>query len=680
VYALSGRWFLRGLLWVRAGKLGYAIGVLASLLLATSAAIAPLAAANGAAVIPATAANLTYGAAAAANLGQLPYLEPTAMAGGQSSFDRDQRTEWDRKADFGHFLATGRRGNVMLEQQGPGCVYRIFLSSLQRFFPSDWVRIYFDGRPKPTINITIRQMFSGSTAPFLSPLVRDEHQSSGGYVSYVPLCYRRSIEITTNSDRYYDIGYLTYPSNADIKTWTPSQSTAALRAEWARASADPIATAGNTVASGTVTLRPHVAQTLLSIKGLGSIQSLKIKIPGVTASAGPAAANLLDHVWILMHWDGAKTPNVDAPAGSFFALGQFGSYPAHGLVAGLDSQNNLYMYLPMPFQRRAVIQLVDTGSQNMSGIKYQIEYRPFTGNFSDVGYFTTSYTTIRRARTGKDIPILTAAGSGKLIGVTGSYIGDLKRLYLEGDERIYVDGSRSPAFYGSGTEDFFNGGFDFYYGPYAAQLSGNTAHVITQNADETAAYRFFLPDAIPFRDGIVVTMQHGYDDTTRESAAMLAYYYDRRAPQGELTDELDVADPVSDRRHGFVIRGQDWSGSHTYQFEGTHDSTSIMAAGRGFRGYSQFTMTILPGNEGVDLRRMYDQGIASQKAKVYVDGRTVGIWYVAGQNIYHRWSESDFVIPAAYTAGKRSIVIRIRYLGGRPDFTEYKYWAFSLVG
>ncbi len=364
-------------------------------------------------------------------------------------------------------------------------------------------------------------------------------------------------------------------------------------------------------------------------------------------------------------------------------MGQLGAYPAHGLVAGMDSHDALYMYLPMPFQRKAVIQLIDVGQQTIPDIGYQIQYRPFQsaiGSFRDVGYFTTSYTTASSVRFGRDIPILNAAGSGKLVGVTATLTGDRARLYLEGDERIYVDGSLSPAFYGTGTEDFFNGGFDFIGGLYSQPMSGNTGHVITKTADETAAYRFFLQDAISFRHGIVASIQHGaYDNITGTSAAVLAYYYDRQAPQSVLTDTLNLGNRASVRAHHLIVTGQDWSGTHTYQFEGTAETTNITATGRGYRGYSQFTMAIAPGNQGVDLRRMYDQGIASQQARVLVDGHVVGNWYVAGRNIYHRWAESDFMIPAAYTRGKSSIVVRIRYVSGHPYFTEYRYLAYSLI-
>lgn len=173
---------------------------------------------------------------------------------------------------------------------------------------SEWVKIYFDGNPKPANDMTVSQMFSGANAPFLVPLVENYQNSSGGYVSYVPLCYHKAIEITTDFDRYYDIGYESYPPNADVKTWSPSDSTAQLQAEWVNATADPITTSGNTVDSGTVSLPPGVAQPLATIKGSDSIQSIKLSIPGVTASARTAAATRLDHIWIRAYWDGAKTP------------------------------------------------------------------------------------------------------------------------------------------------------------------------------------------------------------------------------------------------------------------------------------------------------------------------------------------------------------------------------------
>ncbi|HUC56626.1 MAG TPA: glycoside hydrolase family 172 protein [Streptosporangiaceae bacterium] len=652
-----------------------------AVLLATGlTGFASVSAASAAPTPPAVGPDWSYGAAAATQLSQLPILSPTVVGAGQSSYDRNTGDKTNGNTDFNHFLATGPRGNVMLDQEGPGCVYRIWMTSLQSYFPSEWVHIYFDGQSRPAISMTIGQMFSGLYAPFLSPLVQGPAASSGGYVSYVPLCYHTSIEITTNMDRYYDIGYVTYAPNANVQTWTPGTSTASMQSEWTNATSDPIPASGNTTVSGTISLGAGKNQALATLSGPSSVQAIKINIPGVTASSGAAAASVLNQLWIQIRWDGEKTPSVYAPLGSFFAMGQFGAYPTHALVAGMDASNYMYMYLPMPFQRRAVIRLVNNGTTSVPGINYIVQYRPYGGNFSQTGYFSTSFIKGSNVRVGRDIPILNTTGSGKFVGVTASYAGDPQRLYLEGDERIYVDGSGSPAFYGTGTEDFFNGAFYFLNGPYSQPMSGNTAHIATATSDETAAYRFFLQDAIPFRRSIVVEIQHGpYDNTTNTSASMLAYYYKRPAVQSTLTSTLAVGNVGSDRAHGYVISDQVWQGKHTYTYPGTADNVNITDHGRADRGYSQFTMTIARNNQGVDLRRRFDHSIANQAAKVYVNGRLVGLWYVAGANAYHQWADSDYVIPAAYTRNKTSITIKIKYVAGSRYWTEYRYWAYSLV-
>jgi hypothetical protein len=370
---------------------------------------------------------------------------------------------------------------------------------------------------------------------------------------------------------------------------------------------------------------------------------------------------------------------VDAPVGSFFGLGQFGSYPAHGLVAGIDADDRLYMYLPMPFAQHATIQLVNTGTASVTGVSYEVQYKPFTGSFADVGYLTTRYATTTHAPVGQDIGVLNVTGAGKLVGLTASYTGGLSRSYLEGDERIYVDGARSPAFYGTGTEDFYNGGYYFERGPYSQPLTGNTAHVLVGSADETAAYRYLLQDAITFRRRLVVSFQHGpYDNTTGTSATTLAYYYRRPAVQSRLTDTLNVGNAASERAHHYQVTGQSWHGASRYTYPGTAGAAVITDSGRRYRGHSQFTLSIAPGNHGVDLRRRYDQGIASQKARVYVNGRLAGTWYVAGANPYHRWGDTDFLIPAALTAGKNTITVRIQYSAGA-SLADYAYWAYTIT-
>ncbi len=230
------------------------LALLSASLLATGITVfASVTSASAARTPPVIEPDWSYGAQAATQLSQLPVLSPTVVGAGQSSYDRS-----DHNFDYNHFLASGPRGHVMLDQQGPGCVYRIWMTSLQTYFPNEWVHVYFDGQSKPAINLTIGHLFSGLYAPFLGPLVQGPANSSGGYVSYVPLCYHSSIEITTNMDRYYDIGYVTYAPNSNVKTWTPGTKTTAMQSEWSsqNITRDPIPADGNQTDANTVPSLP----------------------------------------------------------------------------------------------------------------------------------------------------------------------------------------------------------------------------------------------------------------------------------------------------------------------------------------------------------------------------------------------------------------------------------------
>ncbi len=96
----------------------------------------------------------TYGVAAGTRLDRLPFLQPGTMAGGVSSFDRDTFDATHGNHDLGNFLSTGPDGNVMLDQAGPGCVYRIWMTSQQAAFPGQWIKVYFNGSATPAIDMS----------------------------------------------------------------------------------------------------------------------------------------------------------------------------------------------------------------------------------------------------------------------------------------------------------------------------------------------------------------------------------------------------------------------------------------------------------------------------------------------------------------------------------------------
>ena len=361
-------------------------------------------------------------------------------------------------------------------------------------------------------------------------------------------------------------------------------------------------------------------------------------------------------------------------------MGQFGIYGTRALPVGIDANNYLYVYFPMPFASNARIDLVSQRTASTDSITFEIKHKAFTDSFTNVGYFKTFFNPqSHTAGDGGDILILDVEGSGNFLGAVESMQGNsTSRWYLEGDERIYVDESQSTAIYGTGTEDFYNAGWYFNQGLFTRPMHGNTAHVV-DTVDKTAAYRLFLQDAIPFKKHFRAGIEHGGTNDATENVWTLAYYYFKPNIRATVTDTLDVGNTSSESSHSYVINAQTYSGSQTFTYDGDFDTTNVTDDGRAFTGYSQFNMAINSANTGVMLRRRFDQSVANQLATVYVDGSLVGSWYKAGSNFSHKWRDEEFMIPSSYTYGKSQIQVRVQFVSGTA-WNEYRYTAYSCNG
>ncbi|HWF19867.1 MAG TPA: DUF2961 domain-containing protein [Verrucomicrobiae bacterium] len=757
---------------------------------------------------------------------RLPYLKPDTMEEGQSSFDRS-----GGNSDFGNFLYRDPDGTnkVLLDVAGPGTVYRIWFTGFNQ--ATDYIKVYFDGETTPRIDMLLNDLYAGTNAPFLSPLVANNLVSSGGFYCYLPLPFNRSIKIVSNATAgsfYYNIGYHVYSQDTTVTTWTGLEDSTAARNLWKNVGSDPKSDSGNVVVSNAFNLAPSGSQTLLDISGPYSISSIKLNFPGINFAApltitddgradkgysqfqmainptntgvelvrrldygignqkanvyvdgtligqwfdagsdqtyhwrdsgfnipstyttgksaitvkvsyvssdvdwnefyywayslsaassnltdsldvgnsssetnhayvintqtwsgvrtfqyppgeDPNTIELLTNTWLSISFDNETNPSVYAPVSSFFAMGQFAPYPVRALPVGVDANSNLYCYFPMPFGSHATVQLVSFRAVTTSNITCELRYKPFTDSLARVGYFKTQYNSELPTTNGADIVMLDAEGTGHFVGVVESMMGVVSRYYLEGDERIYVDNSASPAIYGTGTEDFYDAGWYFQNGLFSLPINGNPAHVADANYDRTTAYRFFLSDAIPFRKHITVGIQHGGVDDSSENVWTLAYYYCQPTNHAILTDQLLVGNTPSEAAHSYSINTQTWTGTRSYTFDGNFDTVIVTNTGRAHKGYSQFTMALSPTNAGAILRRQFDQGVANQKANVYVDGVLAGVWYRAGSNTIHNWRDDDFMVPSAFTSGKNAIQVQVQFLSSSNDWNEFVYSIYSL--
>jgi hypothetical protein len=126
------------------------------------------------------------------------------------------------------------------------------------------------------------------------------------------------------------------------------------------------------------------------------------------------------------------------------------------------------------------------------------------------------------------------------------------------------------------------------------------------------------------------------------------------------------------------------------QLVGPVPNPAIRDDGRAFGpgGYSQFTVHIYPGNDGVRLTRRLDTVVGSQRAEVFVDGIPAGEWAPLPATGRGQWANETVELPASVTAGKSQITIRNQFISSGYDFNaftdsgfnEFSYWVDSRVG
>ena len=94
----------------------------------------------------------------------------------------------------------------------------------------------------------------------------------------------------------------------------------------------------------------------------------------------------------------------------------------------------------------------------------------------------------------------------------------------EGDDMIFVDGESAPSLHGTGSEDYFSDAWGM------RESSGLFYGCPLQEEDfqagaKASVYRFHIPDPIPFRKSIRVTIEHGHANDRADYDSSTAYWY-----------------------------------------------------------------------------------------------------------------------------------------------------------
>jgi hypothetical protein len=361
---------------------------------------------------------------------------------------------------------------------------------------------------------------------------------------------------------------------------------------------------------------------------------------------------------------------------------------ARSLAFGRDG-DRWYFYLPMPFESGARLVLRNEGTTAFDG--WQLRMGAVNLLPGPPAHLHAVARAAHLLPDGDDYVLLDAAGAGQVVGVVLTAgcgaagqcqlpnISNLDGAHLEGDERITMDGSRWPQIHGTGLEDFFSGGFYFLTGAFTLPTHGNPVQVPGTSPRRPglnlrSAYRLFLGDAIPFRNGIRLAIEHGPTNDVPAEFSSVVFYYETGAPSSE-TDRLLVGDASSQAAHGFEAE-EGTAIALTSAFRGDASDVNVSSTGMTARRM-RFHVAIDPDNAGVRLRRLTDLAAGMQRALVTVDGAAAGWWQTADVNPFKRWADVDFEIPAALTEGKSGIDVVVDASLSPHPWTAYEYVALS---
>jgi Protein of unknown function (DUF2961) len=260
-------------------------------------------------------------------------------------------------------------------------------------------------------------------------------------------------------------------------------------------------------------------------------------------------------------YDDSPHPSILVPLGDFFGVGHSmpASYASAFFTVSAKPEEShrfggsaaLNCWLPMPFRRRAVVEVVN--ENDLHYLQYfHIDYDLYADRLpDDVAYL---HATWRRSNPcvgwapdlqvntpETNIPNLTATGNYVVLDVEGAghYVGCNLSVHHrqgswwgEGDDMIFVDDDTwPPSLHGTGTEDYFTHawGMQRNAGPYG----GAILHELDVPS-YAVCYRFHERDPIRFAERIRVTIEHGHANHLADDWASTAYWY-QLAPGPPLT-------------------------------------------------------------------------------------------------------------------------------------------------
>ncbi len=662
------------------------------------------------------------------------------------------RSTYDRRggnegADASHFLyQLSDSLNVALDLEGPGV---LIFSRYNHWHGSPWHYVV-DGSDHVVEETSTRDPLhpaANSTfmpaAPFPGPLNFTWAATKGADLVWTPVEFERSFQMAYTRT-HYGTGYYIYDRfvpgtllSHPLRSWNESDIPAQHELDLiSRSGTDISPKTGLKGLSGTTDLPARRNITLARLKSKAVVRALEFSVPFEEAAA-------FENAHLRVTWDGRRNPSIDTPIALFYGTGTLynrdnreylvKAFPVNVRFAG--GRIYLNCYFPMPFFKTAHFELMGS-RQTVHDIEWNIRYMQLNEPANQLSYFHATYQDFPHPTLGHDLVLLDTRNtedggdwSGQFVGTSLIFSHDANLRTLEGDPRFFFDDSLTPQAQGTGTEEWGGGG-DYWGGlnmtlPFVGHPVGaRSAQLAVTDKDKIeSAYRFLLADLMPFGRNAVINLEHGGEDESTEHYETVAYWYGLPSASLVQTDTLQIGDPISEKKHGYLSPQASDPHSITSRYEwgvDTLDGKEIFPAetdrGRTTQGISEFRLQLRRDNLGVLLRRKLDYSFPNQRAEVYVAGeprsgwKLAGVWYLAGSNtcVYsnpkdelgatqhivetsnRRFRDDEFLISRNLTNGRKAIWIRVKFapvnrvlFPGYPlseqAWSEIRYTAYCFV-
>ncbi len=475
----------------------------------------------GAAEAPAiTTARLLEEAVGLPGLAEVP--SPAFTCKQFSSYDRASKSpteNWFANNDCGQYLRVedraGRKEYVMMDADGPGAIVRIWSAN-----PAGTLRLYLDGAEQPALEAPMTDLLGGKFPGLPRPI---SGEYSKGWNLYFPLPYARHCKVTSDKGGFhYHVNYRTYEAGTKVESFQRDQIRS-LAPRLEQIGARLAAPRGDDAELGGEA-QPYELQVPAGETVRQEFSGPKAFTRSVVRLAAKDAEAALRALIVKITFDGELC--VEAPLGDLF-----GSAPGlnaySGLPLGVSKAGEMYCHWLMPFKESAVIELVNTGKEDVS-MAGEVALKDYDWTERSMHFHAKWRVEFDvPTRPMRDWNYLTAAGKGVFVGVAFAIDNPVKDWWGEGDEKIYVDGETFPSHFGTGTEDYY--GYAWCWPvPFTHAYHAQSRCDGPGNYGRTSVNRFHILDRIPFTKDFKFDMElWHWNEKCKVNMAVIPYWYAR---------------------------------------------------------------------------------------------------------------------------------------------------------